>query len=461
MHLFLLLPPLPNKTVHPAAPVGLAYLAAILKANGTRVSALSSDAVGKDVHQTVDQIVNARPDALGISIATPAYNNTIRIVQGVRKALASVLIVAGGPHATLFPDDLLQNGFDVVVRGEGERTLIDLIEYMTGKHDLADIDGISYQKNDRPIHNPNRKLIKKLDEIPFPAWEFFPIKSYESPFKKSKFSVPVVTSRGCPGKCTYCYKEIFGTRFRVRSPENILREIVYLRDKFGVDEFSIIDDSFTSIPKRAIEFCRLMISNHINLPWSLPAGVRVDTVSEELMWSLKEAGCYRAGFGIETGNPGIMKSIKKGITIEQVENAVALAKKVGIECTGYFMIGNIEETLGTINDTIKLALKLDPDYAQFTRATPYPGSEMYRTLMAEDRIISKNWDDYDSFLTDRNIFRHKNLSSAEIQKKLKAAYRRFYFRPRFIFRELRKKLSADGLRKLIKSIPFVIKQLLK
>jgi len=363
MNFFFLLPPLPNKTVHPAAPVGLAYLAAVIKARGLQISALSSDAVGKDVDETINEIVAAGPDILGISVATPAYNNTIRIVQGVKDAIGSVLVVAGGPHATLFPSDCLKNGFDVVVRGEGEGTIVDLLGYLEGKMKLQDIDGISFLENGQLVSKPDRRLINDLDDLLFPAWEFFPIKSYESPFKKSKFSVPVVTSRGCPGKCTYCYKEIFGTRFRIRSAKNIIEEIVYLRDTFDIEEFSIIDDSFTSIPKRAIEFCQLMMKNRIDIPWSLPAGVRVDTVSEELLQNLRDAGCYRTGFGIETGNAEIMKSIKKGVTLEQVERAVLLAKKLGLECSGYFMIGNTEETLATIDDTIAFSLKLDPDYA--------------------------------------------------------------------------------------------------
>ncbi len=194
-----------------------------------------------------------------------------------------------------------------------------------------------------------------------------------------------------------------------------------MQDAFNIKEFSIIDDSFTSIPKRAIKFCQLMRENNIDIPWSLPTGIRVDTVSEELLGNMRDAGCYRVGFGIESGNPYIMQTIKKRITLEQASNVVSLAKKLGLECSGYFIIGNFEETLSTIDDTIKFALKVNPDYAQFTRATPYPGSEMYRTLVEENNIISHNWDDYDPILIKKEIFKHKNLSLEQIQKKIKEA----------------------------------------
>jgi radical SAM superfamily enzyme YgiQ (UPF0313 family) len=461
MHFLILLPPLPNPTMNPTAPVGLAYLAAILREMGVHVSTLMADACGIDADTAARQIIEARPDVLAVSVATPAVNNTIRVVSKVKQALPAIHTIAGGPHATIFPDEMIKHGIDVVARGEGEQSIADLVRHYQGQMDISAIDGISYQKNGRVIHNPDRKLIKNLNELPFPAWEFFPIRKYESIFKRARLSLPILTSRGCPGKCTFCYKGIFGSRFRIRSPQSILEEVYYLKENFKIEEFSIIDDCFTIQPKRAAEFCDLLVKYKVNVPWSLPAGIRVDTVSEALLKKLKDAGCYRVGFGIETGNADIMKSIKKGITLEQAHKAVYLAKKVGLESTANFMIGNLDETVDTVNDSIRFAIALDPDYAQFTRAIPFPGSEMYAILKNQGNIITQNWDDYDYLSNDTKIFIHKNLSHETIRKKMKAAYRRFYLRPAFVYHEIKKHFSREGLRKLLITIPFALKRLLK
>ena len=461
MHFLILLPPLPRASMSPAPPVGLAYLAGVLKSLGVQTETLMSDAERLNAEQTIARILDKKPDILACSVATPAFNNTAKIVKQVKQVLKDIQVIAGGPHATLFPEDMISEGTDIVVRGEGEQTIKEVVGYFKGEIDLSNIDGISYRHNNRIVHNKDRMPIKDLDQIPFPAWELFPIQKYESVFKKARLSLPVVTSRGCPGKCTFCYKGIFGSRFRIRSPESIVSEIVQLINDFNIEEFSIIDDCFTINVKRAIEFCDLLLRKNMNIAWSLPAGIRVDTVSEELLIKLKASGCYRVGFGIETGNSEIMKSIKKGIKLEQVTRAISMCKKIGLECTGNFMIGNLGETVETVNDTIRYAKKLDPDYAQFTRAIPFPGSAMYKTLLAQDKIISNNWDDYDYLSTEKKIFIHDHLSHKMIQKKMKESYRKFYMRPAFISREIRKRLSKEGLRKFLITIPFGIKRLFK
>jgi len=447
--------------MNPTPPLGLAYLAAVLKSRGMKVSSVMSDALGLDAGQTAEEIIQRAPDVVAVSIATPAVNSARDIIGMVRGGLPEVKIIGGGPHATLFPEEMLLNGMDFVVRGEGEETIAALAMFLAGQGDIRAIEGISYRQDGKVLYNGPRPLIKDLDGIPFPAWEVFPIKQYESIFKKARLSLPILTSRGCPGKCTFCYKGLFGNRFRIRTPESILEEVRYLADHFAIEEFSIIDDCFTVIPKRAIAFCELLVQSNLGLAWTLPAGIRVDTVSEELLKALAEAGCYRVGLGIETGNEDIMKSIKKGITLAQVSRAVSLVKKFGIECTGNFMIGNLGETVKTVDDSIRYAVKLDPDYAQFTRAIPFPGSEMYDTLLKENKIITQNWDDYDYLRTDTRIFVHDNLSHETIQKKMREAYRRFYLRPAFILREIRKHLTRGGLRKLFITLPFALRRLFR
>lgn len=436
MRVTFIYPPISKVTTSIAPPVGLAYLASILIRKGANVNVISSDAEGLDVDATVFKALEAEPDIVGFSISTPTVNNALKVIKGIKKEKAGVMLFAGGPHPTLFPEEFLSEGVDFVVKGEGEETVSDLYDCWSGKKVVENIQGISYRQGDVTVENPKRALIDDLDTLPFPSWELFPIRNYRSDFRKNEFSLPVLSSRGCPAQCTFCYKGIFGDRFRVRKPACIVDEVVYLKESFKIEEFAIIDDSFTSNPQRAIEVCELLLERNIGLPWSLPAGIRVPTVSEELVEKLKLAGCYRVGLGVESGNQTIINSIKKGITLDQVRRAVRLLRAAGIESVAYFMIGNLEETEGTIDNTIAFAVGLDPDYAQFTKATPYPGTAMYKELKLKNRIITDNWDDFDSFLKSRPVFVHKNLSSERIDDKLREAYKKFYYRPRQIFRHL-------------------------
>ncbi|MDD5216471.1 MAG: radical SAM protein [Candidatus Omnitrophica bacterium] len=449
MKVVLVYPPIPHITTSTSPPVGLAYLASILKQKKAEVAVVSSDAEEMGVEATTEKILSLSPDMVGISISTPTFNNAVKIIGGIQSKDGNIKIQVGGPHATLFPDELLNLGVDFVIRGEGEVTMSELCDYFENNIALEKIDGLSYKADGRNKHNPDRELIADLDSLPYPSWELFPIHRYKSDFRKKEFTLPVLSSRGCPARCTFCYKDIFGSMFRVRSPKNIVGEIEYLKSTFHIEEFAIIDDSFTSIPKRAMEVCDLIVERKINLPWTLPAGIRVPTVSAELLQKLKTAGCYRAGLGIESGNQDILRSISKGITLEQVRRAVRLVKESGIESAGYFMIGNLEETEETIEQTIRFAIELDPDYAQFTKTTPYPGTAIYKQLKSENRIVTDNWDDYDSFLKGRPTFTHKNLTNEQIDAKLREAYRRFYYRPKYILKHMKTIASWREIKTLL------------
>ena len=438
MRIVLVYPPMPIVTTSLTPPVGLAYIASVFIENNIEVKVVASDAEGLDVDRTVSKILEYSPDIVGFSISTPALNNSLKIIRQIKERKPDIIILSGGPHPTLFPDDFIKSKTDFVVRGEGENTVSEFCGYLKGSNTLDSIKGFSYVKNGIITHNPDRELIEYLDSLPLPTWDLFPLSTFKSDFRKNKFTLPLVTSRGCPSQCTFCYKGIFGNRFRVNSPERIIKELEILIDKFKIEEFAIIDDNFTADAKRAAMTCDLMIAKNISIPWTLPAGIRVTSVTKELMDKLRSAGCYRVAFGIESGNQEILNSVKKGISLEQVRKAVKVTKGSGIEVIGYFMIGNLEETEETINQTITFAVELDPDYAQFTKAIPYPGTAMYTQLKNEKRLKSDTWDTYDYFLKKQQLFNHKNLSDDVIDAKITQAYKAFYYRPKYILNYLKK-----------------------
>lgn len=448
MRFVLVQPPSDRKgIVSITPPLGLPYIASVLESKQVTVSVIVSDAEGMSVDDTVDRVVASRPDVVGFSIGTLVALNSYRIASFVKEKIDNVVLIAGGPHATALPQDVLENGIDFVVIGEGERTIADFVDYLLNKKDLDDVDGIAYRRNGTTLYNKPRVLIDHLDELPLPAWHLFPIDKYKSEFKKTNRTLPIMTSRGCPGRCVFCYKGLFGNRYRTRSPQNILREILHLKSEFNITSFDIIDDSFTAGRKRALEVCRLIKENGVELGWGLPSGIRVDTVSEELMTALKEAGCYRIGFGVESGNDQILKAIGKNTTKDQIRRAVDLAKRMRFETSCFFIIGNLGETRQTIDDTIAFARELDPDVAQFTMAIPYPGTEMFDLLSSQNRILSHDWNDYDYFKSGHQIFEHENLEFDVIHRKLDEAYKRFYFRPKFMMRAI---LAIDDFEKLVK-----------
>jgi radical SAM superfamily enzyme YgiQ (UPF0313 family) len=437
MKVVLVQPPIGERVVNLSPPLGLAMIAAVIEDKTDTLNCIVGDTESSDDQGIADMVLSYAPDLVGFSISTPAVPVSKRIGRLIKNARPEVVLIAGGPHATIFPTELLESGFDYIVRGEGEQTVTELIECLTNNLDSGHICGLSYMSHEKKIvHNEERGLLGEIDELPFPAWKYFPVNKFSSSFKKTKKYLPILTSRGCPGKCNFCYRGIFGNKFRARSPESIVQEIKYLKKTYDIKEFSILDDCFTINKKRAIQTCELLIEEKINLPWGLPSGIRVDTVTPELLSLLKNAGCYRLGFGVETGSNLIMKKIKKNITIEQVKKAVSMAKTEGFFISCFFIIGLSGDTIETIEQTISLAINLNPDLVQFGIATPYPGTEMYSDLELSSSILSHDWKYYDGFNLEKQIYKHENLTHEQIITKFKEAYRRFYYRPEYILKRI-------------------------
>ncbi len=398
-----------EKNIRP--PLGIGYIASFLREKNKKTEIKILDlTLHSNWEETFENMVeNFRPNIVGFSVPTVAYNNAKELKKIAKKFDFVEKIIFGGPHASACTKSVLEENKDIiVVKGEGEITMNELME---GKK-LDKIMGISFVKDGKIVENQERPFIENLDSLPFPARDLMELEKYEEYFQNFRCTT-IMSSRGCPFRCIYCCKATLGTRWIPRTPENMIQEIIEIRDVYGIRNILFHDDLFTFNEDRIIKFCDLLESHRINLKWQCVT--RVDRVSFKLLKRMKDTGCVLINFGVETGNQEIMNSIRKGITLEQAKNAFKMCRELRIKTLANFMIGLPKDTIKTIGDTINFAKKLNPDNAQFTLTTPFPDTELWR-IMEEDGLINKpvDWNFFRSFgLTSYDdyvaFFRHKNV----------------------------------------------------
>ncbi len=410
-------------------PLGLGYIAAVLEKDGHEVKI-------NDIN--IDKLINVKnSDIVGITATTPLITAAWNIAKIAKESGA--LVVLGGPHPTILAEESLNLPYvDFVVRGEGEETVKELCKYLKeGNKKFNQIKGLSFKDSKGKIYNnPPREFIKNVDEIPFPAYHLFPINKYSNPqplISSRKPAINIMTSRGCPFNCYYCYKGVFGNSYRPRTPENIIKEWEMLIKKFKVKELGIQDDAFNINIDRCKKIFDLIIEKKLTIPWSAPNGVRLDLIDEEFLTKMRKAGCYKLVFGVESGNEKIQQIIGKKLKLNQIYDSIKTAKKFGFTVITSFMIGNIGEDEETINDTIKVAVKSNPDFAQFCTTTPFPGTRLYDIIKKDGKFLIKDWDDYSQF-NRIGYFEHGNVNEELIIKMVRKAYRKFYFRFGFLIK---------------------------
>jgi anaerobic magnesium-protoporphyrin IX monomethyl ester cyclase len=447
--------------------MGLGYLAGSLLAAGYRDLTLYDAAVETEPFAAVLEraIREGRPyDLVGISSPTPLINEAWEAARQAKAAGA--ITVLGGPHLTLQPDESIRKpDVDLVVRGEGEDTLVEItraleegrthqgLEGQAADLPWSAILGLSWKDNTgRVHHNPARLLRDDVDKIPFPAHQLYKIERYTNlqpltdGLDPKARAYTIVTSRGCPFTCTFCSKPITGDSWRPRSVENVVDEWRWLVRDLHATEIGVTDDIWNRDLDRAKSLCRALIQEGLNtVPWVTVHGMKVNYTDPELFRLMKAAGARRVGFGVESGDPYILsRVVRKGQTLDQVRNAFAWAKAAGLQTMGFFVFGMPEETEETMEKTIQLALELDPDLANFMIAAPYPGTKLYELIEKEGNIFSHDWADY-AIHTDRAKFEIGDLKAELVERKWREAYRRFYWRPR---RLLKRAMMRDTWRHL-------------
>lgn len=436
-------------------PLGLMYMGAILKKNGHSVRLLDIDIENINEESFKNVLTNFNPGAVGITCTTPTFTDGLKWGALSKKLKNGVTVVFGGVHPSMMPDAVIKNdAVDVVVTGEGEETAGELFDELSKPEPrLAAIKGIYFKSGGKIITTPARPFINDLDTIPFPDRTL--LKNPASYLPPDAVYLPVasiMTSRGCPGKCTFCCtKNIFSERFRARSVQNMVREIEGLVRNENIKEIHIIDDVFTLNKKRTLEFCDQIRKAGLNVHIQLINGLRADFVDKEILEALKSIGVKTVGYGVETGNKEVLKNIRKNIPFDITRKAFRLSKELGFETWAFLIFGLPGESESTIKETIKFTKELNPDFAKFLILKPYPGSEIYRELDNNHLILSYDYDDYGVYT--KPIHRLPGLDPERMIYWQKKALREFYLRPGKIFAYLKrirswaqfKLLVNDGL----------------
>lgn len=419
-------------------PLGLAYIASYLEKHGFGVSILDAHAERISVDEVAAHIDFEYFDMVGVTATTNLIANALLILKNIKERDPEMVTILGGVHPTVAPEEVLANPcVDIVVRGEGEQTLL---EIMKGKP-LSDIPGVSYRENGSFRHNADRELLGDLDSLPLPAYHLLPMSKYYPALGAYKRlpATSIVSTRGCPGRCTFCYR-IFGSSFRVRSGRNVADEVCLLVRKWGYKEISFYDDTFTSSKDNVLEFCQAIKDERLNITWSCFS--RADKVDEEMLRAMKSVGCHQISYGVESVSPRVLKKINKKMDVKTSEKAIRLASNIGIDTRVALMLGNPGDSIETMQESLDWAIKINPDILMFNIATPYPGTAMYRWAKKKGYLITEDWNDYD---LSKVVMRLPTVSPEEVSAFYRYAFRKFYLRPGYLLKRIKRLRSPEEL----------------
>ena len=426
--------------------MGLAYLGAAIKSKGYPVEIVDMDAESLLSEEIAEKIKLDNIDLVGITVTTPTLSSSLEIAEAIKRISSSSKLVLGGMHPSVMPKEAISHScVDFVVKGEGERTILELIEAVALDKGFKDVRGLLFKEHNQVIENEDRELIKDLDTIPHPARGLFKNASYTYPDSLYAQTAPIVTSRGCPGRCTYCNAHsIFGRQFRARSARNVVDEIEMLVESSDIKEIHVWDDNFVTKKSRVYEIRDELKKRNIKVKFAFPNGLRADFLDKDILKVLKDMGTYSIAIGVESGSQEVLDQAKKGIKLSRITDVFKMAKAAGLETWAFFMFGLPGETEDTICKTIEFAKTLSPDIAKFHVLKPFPGTEVYQFMHNNNMLSSV---DYDSYGIHTPPVHHiGDLSEQDLLRLQKRAYREFYFRPAMIIKQLLRIKSWNRLK---------------
>lgn len=366
-------------------------------------------------------------------------------MKRIKAEFPESLVVIGGVHPTFMPEQALQDGFDFAFKGEGEQTFLQFCQDYSESRD-----------RNKVILRPQSGPIKNLDELPFPAYHLLPFKKYQKfmppSVSRRKPWVAYCSSRGCPFGCIFCsVTNFWGKVWRGHSPKRVADDIERLISEYKVRSVNFVDDNFTFNRGRILELCKIIKERGLRFEWS--CSCRVDQVDGELLKEMKSAGCWRIGFGVESGDPEVLKWYGKGITVEKARTAFRLCKETGISVFGFFIMGAPPETEESLKMTLDLALELDPDVMGLGFLTPFPGSRLWCYVQENSLLLEKNLDNFDEVYPVIKT----GIPPERLIEYSRKMYHDFYYRPSYILRQVRRNLRdprmlAHGVKTIVNRV---------
>lgn len=416
-----------------APPLGIAYMAGVLQENHIDVEILDASAEDMDFKDVEKELLKRKPDLVALTALTPTIGRALETAQVVKETLPDSIVVMGGYHPTFnFIETLEDENVDIVIRGEGEYIMLNLVQALENQSSLHDVKGIVFEdKNSKEIVvNPEAPLIQDLDELPFPALNLLPMKKYRL-LDMDTHMTTMITTRGCPMQCSFCSSAaMHGKKIRERSVENIVDEIEYLKTNYDIDTIAFMDDTFTLKKRKVMAICDEILKRNIEIMWGCTS--RVDTLDEKLLKKMKEAGCITIFIGVESADQQQLDNMCKNITIAKIENAFKIAHKLKIRTIASVALGMPGDTKEIMNKTVKFVHKLKPNYAIYSLATPYPGTRFYKEAFEKNLIKIKDWSKY-TLITP--ILETIDCSLNDMRKIQAKAFMKFYLRPHYIIRQ--------------------------
>jgi len=441
-----------NKIGSLLPPLGLLYISSSLKNAGYDVELIDMELKQLNDEYVIKKIINEGDNlVIGIYCNTSSKDNVIRLIKKIKEHTKSIVIV-GGPHATVRPLELTPYA-DFVVIGEGEITIVELLnEINKEKPEYNKVKGIAYKN----IITEERPLINNLDELPFPDREIINISDYR-PSPNQYKQTPCTTmmcSRGCPYDCSFCQcKQLWTRKYRVRSVDNVMREIKKVYYDYKINDISFFDDIWGINKEWVREFCDKMIQENMMITWSCDA--RINTVDQETLLLMKKAGCWAIFYGVESLDQDILNAINKNVNVNSIMQTLDWTKNAGIEIKANFMIGLPGSTPEKDKATVKSICIINPDYVKFNIFTPYPDTEAYK------QIVNGGWgdltEDFSKCTHYFPTFKPSGYNSLkEVSDVRRYAHRKFFLRPRYIIKKILSIKSKEDIKRYFNGLRAII-----
>lgn len=445
-------------------PLGLCYIAAMLEKNNITVEILDNTLLNLTEEELRETIKRNDYNVIGIYACTPVIDAALLDAKLFKEINSDIHISFGGPHPSEAIDETLSSPFvDSVGMGEGEYIFSELVKNLANNQNVEETAGFAFKTANGIKINDSSGFIEDLDLLPFPAFHLLPIERYFATgdtfgiLQKETRNLPIIASRGCPGRCTFCHR-FLGRQLRKRSPQNVVDELAYHSEKYGVTDFNFLDDNFTATKDWAIEVCQEIKNRNMNISFRFPNGVREDKLDKELLSELRSAGCYHLDFGIESGSQKVLNIMKKGKKVERIREKVLLAHEFGFKLSANFIMGTPGETKEDMAETIEFALSLPLDSSGFGIVIPFPGTELRREAIEKGYLVHSDYSKYNPLMAKvYPPLKTPDWNGNDLIEMQKLAYRKFFFRPKYILKAIPQMFKGKNLKKYLNTLKSVIK----